>query len=1161
MSKSLTGGLVPLGKRTGSTPTGSSTLSGGLIPLATGRGTKATATLGGIHDGSSYNDVGGGIGGTARDEEEEDPTAGKEGVGLGSGREKKRTLATSPHASVACMELQTYCSWRRFSLQHKRSSSSKADSSRSSRRGRAKAVDQTTSRGGSKEDLANTTDSSKKLATKPEEDDSYLFMGATAGTKGRNSGGGAAEAAALLLDSDDSFGLPKMGGGRKIKPTPRKSATETTGDNAGGGYSKDDGEQGRKQETDTSYFSSVTKHAQPTSRADETGDTYSSGTARAATAGGDGSPQDASPRLDLDVDFDSPDEADALLRLTDPTALAASAPAVPPLRAAHPRKDDKRRGRADTAPSAVSERRATGQERAPRQRSPSPPVSHRRDLPESPERSPRRLLPGRSFTHGKPAGDNTGRVLERTGGVGGLDLGRLERAESGAHPVTSVSTERAEKLVTIEPAIRSRSRVRGVGLSQTSSPEKVGVEGDETAESLRVHGPGVEMPAGNSGHNHDGSHKQGVGGGAGGSSIGTGAGVASGNVPRRSALAKVDKPRSLEPKTRGVTFDDDLGGLDALDILPSSDDDDDEAPGGKPADEQPKPLLNSSTATDRGAPRTVKPIIHSAVEESDRYRPSESHATTSSLGMTKRGPTSITKGLSPAAARLMAEDSSSEESIAGASVAGASLGLEAGPKSRTAVDVGIAASLGLGSKATDGGDGDITDDAKLDLALGFTPSAMDGGRRPRRTLPAGRRARSSTGVSPTTDRGGADNSATVDSALTASVIPLAVPTSITPPLRGTPRRFSQAETGAVMGRGKDAGDGEASHPNLTPPPAFPRVVGKPVSDLTGTPEGGLGVNAVIGAPLIPAANVEPLAAASRTVKGPAIDTAPIAGASEYTGGEGRQRGSAPSPKQVAAAGKGNMDASVLVSLERQLALLAGDRESAATRLARDEQRLQRESDSIRDALSAAEARAFEAEAALAAARARIQQLEVEAAENASRLAASESRAALGRRAEQETCLTKISDGERRHQQSDLHKAETRHEETVSELKRLHHEEVEDIRRRNADSKTLETLAGQVHESAGAVKLLQAEMVQRKGISEVSREGQMEARERLVKELEQSARRAQQTAEDEVQRLQGTLMAMDQVMRALRGQNAGERERLRQEHLRMETLQVGFSPVQ
>lgn len=54
--------------------------------------------------------------------------------------------------------------------------------------------------------------------------------------------------------------------------------------------------------------------------------------------------------------------------------------------------------------------------------------------------------------------------------------------------------------------------------------------------------------------------------------------------------------------------------------------------------------------------------------------------------------------------------------------------------------------------------------------------------------------------------------------------------------------------------------------------------------------------------------------------------------------------------------------------------------------------------------------------------------------------------------------------------------------------------------------------GQVHASAGAVKLLQSEMLQRKNVAEVSREGHMEARERLIKELEQSARRAQQVLE-------------------------------------------------
>lgn len=88
MSKSLTGGLVPLGKRAESNSVGSSTLSGGLIPLAAGRSTKTTATLGRIHDGSSSHDVGGNTGGTAQDEEE-DQMAEQEGMGIGSGREKK----------------------------------------------------------------------------------------------------------------------------------------------------------------------------------------------------------------------------------------------------------------------------------------------------------------------------------------------------------------------------------------------------------------------------------------------------------------------------------------------------------------------------------------------------------------------------------------------------------------------------------------------------------------------------------------------------------------------------------------------------------------------------------------------------------------------------------------------------------------------------------------------------------------------------------------------------------------------------------------------------------------------------------------------------------------------------------------------------------------
>lgn len=823
-----------------------------------------------------------------------------------------------------------------------------------------------------------------------------------------------------MLDSDDSFGLPKMSGGRKTKLAPNKSAPETPRDNDGGGFSKDGGEKEGQQKKESSYFSGITKHTQPTGELRDK--THSSGSAWATTAGGSKSPPGAPPKLDIDSDFDSPDEADALLRLTDPTVLAASAPATPPLKAANPRQNHNSRGRAATTSSAVSERGATG-------RSPSPPSGHPRALPESPDRSPRRLLPGRGYQSNladnnkkgdlERAGgvgglDNKGGVLERAGEVGGFVLGRTEHA-SGAHPASSVNLERVEDSGAIEPTIRQRPRVRGVGLSQTPSRESVGVEGGGmTDESLSAHGPGLETSPNNRGHNHDDSRKHGESGDIGRPSTTFSPGAASGVVPRRSALVGADKPRSLEPKPRAVTFDDDLGGLDALDILPSSDEND--LPDSKVADEPPKSILKSSTTTDKDVLLAEKPIIHSVVisptaagggsnEGGRHHRSTEAHGTTSP-GMAKYGSTSITKGLSPAAARLVAEDSSSEESAVGASVAGTGpsvagvgasiagegLGLEAGPKSLTAVNRGVAASLGLGLKAVDG-DGDITDDAKLDLALGFTPSAMEGGRRPRRTLPAGRRRRPSSGIPAATGKEGAISATDIDPVPTPSaVVPLTVPTTTnTPPLPESPRGFAETEIGAAAAEGNHAEGREVSHPKVTPPPAFPRVVGNPnpATRVVGDPvprvvgnsvpgvarisERSLGVHTAGAVPPIPAASVEPLATASGALTGPTSDNAPPAGRSEGTlkaGGLGlaggrRGEGVAPSPTQV---GLGNMDASVFASLERQLALLTRDRESAAMRLAHDEQRHQRESDSIRDALAAAEARAFEAETALAAAR-------------------------------------------------------------------------------------------------------------------------------------------------------------------------------------------------
>ncbi|CAN0486572.1 unnamed protein product, partial [Ectocarpus sp. 12 AP-2014] len=136
-----------------------------------------------------------------------------------------------------------------------------------------------------------------------------------------------------------------------------------------------------------------------------------------------------------------------------------------------------------------------------------------------------------------------------------------------------------------------------------------------------------------------------------------------------------------------------------------------------------------------------------------------------SSGISRRPSTSITEGLSPATALLMADSSSEDNNsttAAGAATSKSRPGSEHPDRSSFSVprlglgkaevekkEEGSEGLLGVGP--TDGGIGEdeTIDDAKLDLALGFTPSAMEGSRKPRRTLPAGRRRRSRRGESST----------------------------------------------------------------------------------------------------------------------------------------------------------------------------------------------------------------------------------------------------------------------------------------------------------------------------------------------------------------------------------------------------------------------------
>ena len=67
-------------------------------------------------------------------------------------------------------------------------------------------------------------------------------------------------------------------------------------------------------------------------------------------------------------------------------------------------------------------------------------------------------------------------------------------------------------------------------------------------------------------------------------------------------------------------------------------------------------------------------------------------------------------------------------------------------------------------------------------------------------------------------------------------------------------------------------------------------------------------------------------------------------------------------------------------------------------------------------------------------------------------------------------------------------------------------------------------------------------------------GQLEARERLLTDMEEKAREKVESAERESFRLKGLLMHMEHVAAGLRSQGSEEKERLRQEHARLQIMQ-------
>lgn len=891
---------------------------------------------------------------------------------------------------------------------------------------------------------------------------------------------------ALDYDSTDSFGLPKAK--PKAKPSGRKQDLDPTAHN-GSETSKAPADAGSSSaRTGPSVTSDGGKPDEiPSSRrstsAAASSDLLSrdSMTSTSLFEGRPGPTRDgaAAPKagsgqkIDLDDDFDSPDDdLNELLEMTDPSALAkartsasASTPALvskpasatipplllPPAGSTDPPRDYRNMPREQTSDSgsaspvrgrAITEGNTTPGDAA-RPRSPSPPSSPREDhrsghslrsrlgrgMAYSGSRDSLKTGGGGPEEHGEGGqGGRSGLTVEPAAtntAAEGINISNVSTARSSMHSLTSNAGSRGVRGDVLPEEGEAGRGVRDEALEQSPQSHVSGREASaaagsggttnrEGASSLRGNG---EREGTDDATRLLTSSGQGV------------ASRASSRAPRRSALAGADKSKShVRPaKSRGVTFDDDLAGVDALDILPGSSSDEGEKHRGTAAPIKTAELLTNfppsevaishhdsaksayfSTSKPPGVAGkpSVAPLVSDGGRGGGEIARVLPRAATPSDAVKRRSSSSaaMTEGLSPAAARVMAEDSSSEESHAPqaseASAMGSLLGLEDPRPGKSAgghPQEGTQAGSLFGQGPRDAGEREgmaTTDEAKLDLALGFTPSSMDGARKPRRTLPAGRRRRQRGGTSPTTADGAESKQAKFASLASTLPEPIDKPNlsanMATSLLEDTSCGRAGIEDAAaaagvvVSGAAKDAeetGNGLSSHI-----PGELSASGAPVaaaSHLATSPPAGIAVSAA-DASTEPSASPAPSSAgASSSAALPPNSNSSLQGTSTASHGggipspfnAGSRHGSRGNASALAASSRAEntdqsrgVDTSAFASLERQLVILAGEKEAMAERSARDEQRMQKDSDLVRDMAATAQARAFELEAALAVAR-------------------------------------------------------------------------------------------------------------------------------------------------------------------------------------------------
>lgn len=750
--------------------------------------------------------------------------------------------------------------------------------------------------------------------------------------------------------------------GRKRNPTLSTSETQGVGDSknnparsANLARSKYEKSRGHQNERDYSFTQG--SGLQPAVPIGDMHHAVSDGGAHTSVVQGKpSSVENAASGMDLDLDFDSPDEADALLRLTDPASLSGGPLPVPSVEVVDTRQHRSPRERMiTTLPSGLE----------PGRKSPSPPLSPRKGRSESKDDTQRRSRAGRGLTHWGADDDSLVETSERRG-VGNSG-GEMDATISRAVGEKAAPTDAAEPAMPLNRRGSSNEHPLPFSEKGDGGAKRVGREDSLLVDRPNPGEANPRAPTSNAIGRRSPSQSM-LGDGSAVLAPASATEPAGGAVQRRSALAGGDKQRSIEAKSRGVTFDDDLGGVDALDILPLSSDEDEKSPVTPRApspESHPVPLIEDTNFRAQPAARTANvggfgdQLSKLTDADGNGGRPSLSLSVTPTREDIKIL-TPMMEGLSPAAARLMTEDSSSEDTAPSASANPLRSGLTASGFSSVGRK-GEVSRLGLGARTTDVGE-NITDDAKLELALGFTPSAMEGGRRPRRALPAGSKRRSRVGGAP----GPGDDTTSVGTGGIPAPAPVAAElvmrVAVTPP----EIERDAADVGKTLAarEGKGERNGAKSRQDRAPSLGAPSAGGRPV------PSAGTNVPAetVVRA----GANEELSKPSSASVKVSGKENTSVGGGREGSVGAvvhtRAQNDIASASQKATSIGPRRVDASMFESLERQLLLLASDKEATAVRFSKDEERLQREADMARDATAVAETKACEMDAALAAAR-------------------------------------------------------------------------------------------------------------------------------------------------------------------------------------------------